>query len=157
MPKVDDECASDLPSKSMFFCFKRRIIAKNVSVKGTPKIIIGIRREISVTFLNSINDKIAIINPMNIAPVSPIKTEAGGKLKTRNANNAPTNKKAVNALPMFPKRSAIPPIVIKAIVETPPAKPSSPSIKLIAFTIAKIQKNRNRNGKVTKFNSSEKW
>lgn len=62
----------------MAFLFNNLLImANNVSDSGTPRIKAGTKSENTVTFLNSSNDRMDMINPKNNAPVSPIKILAG--------------------------------------------------------------------------------
>ena len=66
------------------------IIANNVSKIGIAKIRSGIIIEVIVTFLNPKSAIIAIINPKNIEPLSPINILAGLKLYTRNPKVDPS-------------------------------------------------------------------
>mgnify|MGYP003489307284 CR=1 FL=1 len=101
---------------------------------------IGIIKEITVTFLNPIRDRTEIMNPRNMAPVSPINILAGKKLYFKNPNVLPANTRAISATNISPiLKTAIPAMVSSAIVETPPANPSNPSIKFMAFVIPTIQ------------------
>jgi hypothetical protein len=53
-------------------------MAKNVSIIGMARIIIGIINEITVAlFVKPVIDRMLIIYPMNRDPVSPIKILAG--------------------------------------------------------------------------------
>ncbi|MNR62417.1 hypothetical protein D3C85_1844380 [compost metagenome] len=53
------------------------MIAKKVSDKGTPRIIIGISKDTTAACLNPSIDKVARAKPRNRAPESPINILAG--------------------------------------------------------------------------------
>ena len=103
--------------------------------------IIGMIKLKNATFLNNPSiDTTAIEYPRNNAPVSPIKILDGWKLKKRKPKELPikiTHKATTINLKSV---TAIMSMLIKAIIETPAASPSKPSIKLIALEAAKIQK-----------------
>ena len=90
-------------------------------------------------FLNPSNDRKPTINPTNSAPLSPKKIFAGWKLKNKNPKSAPINTLHIIIINILACNIAIKPIVISAIIETPDARPSNPSIKFIAFVMATIQ------------------
>ncbi len=117
------------------------MIANVVSRIGTPKIIIGTIKEKTATFLNSpITASELIIYPKNKDPVSPIKIFAGLKLYFRNPSVLPSIIKPSKATVGFPIEIASPENVSKTMEDTPAAKPSKPSIRLIALVIATIHR-----------------
>ena len=103
---------------------------------------IGTSKVVKVTFLNPKRAIIEIIYPRNILPESPINIFAGLKLWHKKPKVAPNMMKVIIA-----SRSKVCiqptitiPIVIKYIDESPAAKPSKPSIKLIQLIMATINK-----------------
>ena len=75
--------------------------------------------------------------PRESEPVSPIKRRAGETLNSKYASKAPTSAKASVGNPSFPVCNTIKiPNVPKKGTLTPAASPSSPSVKLTAFTVA---------------------
>jgi len=76
----------------------------------------------------------------NKAPVSPIKIFAGLKLKIRKPNVLAKRIDPIITTNGLGIKIAIMEMVINAMEETPAAKPSNPSIKLIAFVIPTIHK-----------------
>ena len=76
--------------------------------------------------------------PRASEPVSPMNTEAGGTLKTRYAQSAPTSAKARVACEAFSPSNRIRiPRVKKKGTLTPDASPSKPSVRLTALTVAR--------------------
>ena len=81
------------------------------------------------------------MKPINKDPVSPKYILAGWKLYGKNPINAATNVNIIidiKVLVTFKKKYPVTALVDKAIIATPVANPSNPSIKLTALVIAKI-------------------
>ena len=75
----------DILHNRLYKCYKLdRWTRRTRSNIGIAKIMIGTTKLLNVTFLNPSNEMIAMMNPKNWLPVSPMKILAGGKLKTRN-------------------------------------------------------------------------
>ena len=107
---------------------------ESVSITGIAAII----NKISGIF--KYNAKPDITPPSNNDPVSPINTFAGCELKTKNPNIAPTNIKQNIPISWFPESQLEPNTIIpnaaKAIIESPPASPSNPSVRFTALLLA---------------------
>ena len=116
-------------------------IASTVSKIGIANIVIGITNDVRVATLKPRRAIIDIINPKKRLPESPINIFAGGKLKTKKPRVLPNmiKDKIISKPPILFKTIAIILIVKKYILLIPPASPSNPSIKLIAFEIATIK------------------
>lgn len=76
------------------------------------------------------------IPPRAKAPLSPIKTFAGLMLKKRKAPSTATKIPTTVVAIYVPLRKVTSPSEVNMIIIRPPASPSSPSVMLIAFTIA---------------------
>ena len=116
----------------VFLKYATCIITDKVSKTGTSAIIINSN---GIFIYRAIAE---ITPPNNNEPVSPINTLAGCRLNIKNPNTAPTT-----TLPKIPI-SSIPnniPIIVKHVIiiaETLEDNPSIPSVKFIAFVVAKI-------------------
>ena len=73
------------------------------------------------------------IAPIDKDPASPMKTLAGEKLNTANPNIVPDRTTAKRLNGIFPELKNKTPNIKEEIRETRTAKPSKPSIKLIAL------------------------
>ena len=82
----------------------------------------------------------ASINPRNMLPQSPMKTLAGGKLYSRNPEQAPTKEIVIMTANTCPLIMARQHRITEAINVIPPARPSIPSTRLSAFVTASTQK-----------------
>ena len=80
-----------------------------------------------------------IINPKNKAPQSPIKILAGCQLYIRKPKVAPAKIKAIVWMSHLLSTTDKQAMIIKIIVDIPPARPSNPSIRLTALVIPIIQ------------------
>jgi hypothetical protein len=121
-----------------------RAIDKNVSMIGSPSANIGINMANPVgAFVELFRDNIASINPSNKLPESPRNILAGLKLYLRNPSREPTNKIVILAVARSPRKIAIGAIVNAAIIATPDASPSRPSIRFRAFVIPIIHNSVN--------------
>ena len=85
-------------------------------------------------------DEIARRKPKNRLPVSPKKMLAGFQLKRRNPRVAPTIEQSSSETTTMPSTTLMTKSVMPASTATPPAKPSSPSIRLMALVTRTIQK-----------------
>ena len=117
------------------------IIANNVSNIGRARTSIGAINTTSVTvFATPRIEIVAKLNPKNCAPTSPINVFAGFTLNGKKPPIAPA--KAVIKIIDINGESFVENIISKLmqdISDTPEDRPSSPSIKLIAFVIPTIQ------------------
>ncbi len=128
------------PEKSGAPRAARRAMARSVSAIGIPRAMIGTR--------SATDDEdrwfawIAVVartNPMNIDPVSPMKMVAGWKLWNRNPSSAPASVPVKSSIIGSAWTNARRAVVITAIRPMPPASPSRPSMRFIAFTTPAIQ------------------
>ena len=85
-------------------------------------------------------DKTDSVKPKNKLPESPMKIEAGGRLKLQNPIVTPPSITINNNRNSWPCHQQIDAKKAKATILNPLAKPSKPSIRLIAFIIPTIQK-----------------
>src|SRR5882762_6406606 len=97
--------------------------------------------------------------PRKREPASPMKIEAGLKLKTRKPPTAPSMAAVYSASSGLPLASARTNVVPSAMVATPAASPSSPSIKFIAFITPATQSmvNGTANGPSGRWRSPGSW
>jgi hypothetical protein len=108
-----------------------------VSRNGTASRISGSTKETITGVLTAASTVMTPINrPSSWAPQSPMKLDAGGKLKTRKPSAAPAVIAA--STPGCPRLRSKAMIAIAAamITQTPAASPSTPSEKLTTFIIA---------------------
>ena len=77
-----------------------------------------------------------ISSPSRLAPQSPMKLFAGGKLKNRNPSAAPAVSAASTPGCARPRSNAMMAIAAAMMAQTPAARPSTPSEKLTTFIIA---------------------
>ncbi len=119
---------------------KRRKSANPVSRIGTARInngnADGPLPGRSVTQI----ERSAITYPKNMLPESPMKIEAWGRLNNQKPSVTPTNTKIKMSREYWPCHKQSIPKHANAIITKPLAKPSKPSIKLIAFITPTIHK-----------------
>ena len=108
-----------------------------VSRNGTASRISGSTNETTAAVFTAASTVITPISrPSRFEPLSPMKLEAGGKLKTRKPSAAPAVIAASTPGCSRPRSKAITAIVAAMIMHTPAARPSTPSEKLTTFIIA---------------------
>jgi len=108
-----------------------------VSRNGTASRISGSTKETTAAVFTAASTVITPINrPSRFAPQSPMKLEAGGKLKTRKPSAAPAVIAASTPGCGRPRSNAITVMLAAMIMQTPAARPSTPSEKLTTFIIA---------------------
>ncbi len=128
------------------------IIANVVSNIGRPNANTGTANATTATlFTIPETDVTASIYPSNKEPVSPMKIFAGLKLKGKNPSEAPAIIAHCITMKSCPNLAAVNKRVVAAMLATPEASPSSPSIKFIVFVIP-----TNQNNVITKDNQSNK-
>ncbi len=111
---------------------------------GRPSAITGTTIATAVPdFVDVLMLTMARTNPRNMLPVSPMKMVAGLKLKTRKPSTAPASAAMHSAISTSPRASARTRFVPAAKKATPPARPSSPSMRLTAFTTPTIHRSVN--------------
>ena len=121
--------------------FKKRLkTANTVSRSGTARINNGSKdgplSERSVTQI----ERSASIYPKNMLPESPMKIEARGRLNAQKPSVTPIKTIIRRSREYWPCHQQSVPKHTNAIIAKPPAKPSKPSIKLIAFITPTIHK-----------------
>jgi len=97
---------------------------------------------INVAFFKPYKEKTEIIKPINNDPVSPRKMLAGWKLYGKKPIKAATRvniRIGTYVLVTVKKKKPVIALVVRAIIETPVAKPSRPSRRFTAFVMATIQ------------------
>ena len=108
-----------------------------VSRNGTASRISGSTNDSTAVVLTAASIVITPISiPSRFAPQSPMKLEAGGKLKIRNPSAAPAVIAARTPGDCRPRSNAMTAIAAAMIAQTPAARPSTPSEKLTTFIIA---------------------
>ncbi len=128
------------------------IIANAVSNIGTPNANTGTANATTATlFTIPETDVTASMYPNNSEPVSPMKIFAGLKLKGRNPREAPAIIAHCITIKSCPNLAAVNKRVVAAMLATPEARPSSPSIKFMVFVIP-----TNQNNEIAKDNQSNK-
>src|SRR5262245_10069610 len=85
------------------------------------------------------SDKAAARNPIGTEPASPMKSRAGGKLKSRNAAPAAATIAHSAASAASPPTQAPAPRHENPITVIPPASPSEPSMKLYRLVVHSMQ------------------
>src|SRR3972149_6353354 len=80
------------------------------------------------------------VNPAKSAPESPMKRDAGGKLKRRNPTRVPMRAARMKQMKISPSSAALIKKTAEETAATPAAKPSMLSRKLKAFEIPTIQR-----------------
>ena len=90
---------------------------------------------------------VAKVAPRASEPVSPINTFAGRELNARNPSKLPTSTKqntAISDVPSIAGEFALIRANVKnAIIDSPPARPSSPSVIFTALELATNMKSKN--------------
>ena len=108
-----------------------------VSRNGTASRISGSTNETTAAVFTAASTVMQpISSPSRLAPQSPMKLDAGGKLKSRKPSAAPAVSAA--STPGCPRcrSNAITAIAAAMITHTPAASPSTPSEKLTTFIIS---------------------
>lgn len=113
-----------------------RIILMFVSYVGTRKIR---RMEMAHTILllsmTSLDERTERVNPRKRAPQSPINILARGKLRGRKPRTDQKISRAQIKTSLFPKINATAARQRASQVQIPPARPSRPSIRLVALVV----------------------
>jgi len=108
-----------------------------VSRNGTASRINGSTKDTTAAVFTAASTVITpIISPSRLAPQSPMKLDAGGKLCSRKPSAAPAVIAASTPGCWRPRSKAITVIAPAMIVQTPAASPSTPSEKFTTFIIA---------------------
>ena len=105
-----------------------------MSRNGTASRISGSTKDTTAVVLTAASTiTTPISSPSRFEPLSPMKLDAGGKLKTRKPSAAPAVIAASTPGCSRPRSKAITAIAPAMIAQTPAARPSTPSEKLTTF------------------------
>jgi len=110
---------------------------KVVSRKGTASRIRGSTKDTTAAVLTAASTVMTpISSPSRLAPQSPMKLDAGGKLKIKKPSAAPAVSAASTPGCARFRSNAITATATAMITHTPAARPSTPSEKLTTFIIS---------------------
>ena len=113
----------------------------SVSKMGMPKTSMGNPIPTKASALDAVStEAVAIIKPTNRLPQSPINILAGWKLKNRNPVKAPDRASITTARTTLPCHRASIAITAQAIPDIPAARPSKPSMRLMALVTPTIHR-----------------